>query len=364
VYLFAVGLLTLLLLVLFWSRQRSGKTVAVWLFSALTGVLLGSVGSMALACLLGYQVLVVHGTPSIFPIVLDPKAGVGAPVAAGLEGADAGSGDMGAMGMGGSGMGGRGRGGERPPRPKRDLTRLVQKIDLLSGDVGITLSDQQGASLCLSLADAQGAETMSDEDAQATHDAILALLDDDQQARLEAVDLPRRRRGPGGSGGGPGGPGGGEPDPNANPFQDETIAQVVVRLHERFGHAPAADLKPAESAEKEEAPAAEKEPAESAEKEGAPAAEKEPAESAEKEGAPAAEKEPAVTAEKEGAPAAEKEPSESAEKEGAPAAEKEPAESAEKEAPSEETEAAETAETPAAEGQPAEAEKEEAASEE
>ena len=74
-------------------------------------------------------------------------------------------------------------------------------------------------------------ENMSDEDAQAKHDEVLALLDDDQKAQLEAVSLPRSF----GRGGGRGGPGEEEQDANANPFQEEANATALTSLLQRFG---------------------------------------------------------------------------------------------------------------------------------
>ena len=142
------------------------------------------------------------------------------------------------------------------PRPKRDLTNLVRKIDLLTGDVGIALSDDQAASLIAALAEVESAETMSDDDAQAKHDQILKLLDEGQQSKLDVVGLPRRPRGggrpggggpggggPGGGGPGGGGPGGPEQAEDANPFQEETNAEALDRLRQKFAQAE----KPAES---------------------------------------------------------------------------------------------------------------------
>ena len=255
VYLLAVGLLTLLLLVLVWQTQRSGKTIVVWLASGVTGVLLGSVGSVAIVCLAGYHVEIVRGTPEIFPS--DPVPGTD----------EVAMDDMPGMGGSGMGMGGMGMGGGRPPRPKRDLTTLVRKVDLLTGDVGLTLSDEQVGSFLGCLADVETAETMSDDDAQAKHDEILALLDEDQKSRLEAISLPRRRPsggpgGPGGGGsggpggGGPGGPGGGEQAEDANPFQEESNAAALTHLRERFGGTDEpAESKPAETKPAETKPA-------------------------------------------------------------------------------------------------------------
>ena len=266
VYLLAVGLLTLLAAVLIWQRQRSGKTVIVWLSAGVVGILLGSVGSVAIVCLAGYEVRVSPRLPDMpvsdadFEPSGDDTEGMGG----------------GMPGMGGPpGMGGMG-GGPPQPRPKRDLTNLVRKLELLTGDVGISLSGEQAAGVCNVLADAEKVETMSDDDAQDKLDKLLALLDKEQKARLEAVSLPRRRGrgpgggpggpgggpggpggpgggpggpgggpgGPGGGPGGPGGPGGGERAEDANPFQDEANAQALNRLRERFGAKEAPAEKP------------------------------------------------------------------------------------------------------------------------
>ena len=251
VYLLAVGLLTLLAAVLIWQKQRSGKTVIVWLSSGLVGILLGSVGTVAIVCLAGYEVNVIPRLSDVPEADFEPV-----PADPGYEGA---GGEMPGMGGGMPGMGGMG--GGRQPSPKRELTTLVRKLELLTGDVGISLSDKQAADLCTALADIEKAETMSDEDAQTTQDKLLALLEEEQNDRLEAVSLPRRRGGgrggpggggpggpggggpggPGGGGpggpggGGPGGPGGGEQAEDANPFQQEPNAEALTRLRERFG---------------------------------------------------------------------------------------------------------------------------------
>jgi len=242
-YLLVLGLLTLLAAVLIWQPHRSGKTVIVWLASAVVGILLGALLPLAAVYLGNFTVTkVVRASEA-------PTAGAGA-----------------MPGMGGGGMPGMGGGmgmfgGPREPRPKRDLTTLVRKIELLTGDVAITLSDDQGASLCSSLADIEQAETMSDDDAKAKHDEILALLDEDQKARLDAISLSRMRPGgpggPGAGGPGPSGPGAGGPGPggpggpgqadDANPFQQEDNAQAVAGLRKRF--APSSDQPGEESGE-------------------------------------------------------------------------------------------------------------------
>lgn len=126
--------------------------------------------------------------------------------------------------------GGMGRG----PRPKRELTDTVRKITLLTGQVGITLTAEQAAKLTEVLKDIEKAATMSDEEAQAKRDAVLALLDDQQKERLEAIGLPRGPR-PAGGPGGPGGPGASEPPAeDANPFAEEVNSTALEALRQRL----------------------------------------------------------------------------------------------------------------------------------
>lgn len=124
----------------------------------------------------------------------------------------------------GGGMGGMGG----VPNPKRELTTLVRKVDLLTGRIGIDLNQEQGASLAAALADVEKAEELTDDDAKAKHEAILALLDEGQKSQLDAIGLPRPPRG---SGGGPGGP---PRETPANPFQDETNAKSLQNLRDRI----------------------------------------------------------------------------------------------------------------------------------
>jgi hypothetical protein len=199
-----------------------------------------------------------------------------------------GKGGMGGGGMGMGGMGGMGMG----PRPKRDLTTLVRKIDLLTGDIAVTLSAEQTVAVNDCLKDLEKPAKMSDDEAKAKHDKLLALFNDAQKARFEAIGLPRPAPRAGGAGGpsgpggmagmaggpsgmagmagGPGGmagmaggpsgmagmaggPGGmagmggaGAPkqDEDQNPFQQEAEAKSLKTLRERLAPKPSAD-KPA-----------------------------------------------------------------------------------------------------------------------
>ena len=152
-------------------------------------------------------------------------------------------------------------GGMGGPNPKRDLTTLVRKIALLTGDIALKLSPEQAQGVSAALADVEKADELSDDDAKAKNDQILALLDDGQKAQLDAIGLPRPQRGAGG-----GSPGGPPPAPPANPFQDETNAAALKNLRQKVGGetapgdagtpaAPPAEAAPATAPPAEAAPA-------------------------------------------------------------------------------------------------------------
>ena len=238
-FVLALGLATIMVLVLLMKQNRAKKDVAIWLASGVVGILLGAAASAAIARGMGYEV-VVKAQPIPLATASAPTAS-GAAQAMGMPG---GGGGMGAgMGGGGgmSGMMGGVMGGQ--PQPKRQLTTLVRKLELLTGDVAIALTPEQTKAVQTALDELSALEKMTDDEAKANHEKLLALLDEKQQAKQEAIGLPFRRSGGGGGmGGGMGG--GAPPDPEANPFADEANANALKSLRDRLsGATPSTDVR-------------------------------------------------------------------------------------------------------------------------
>jgi hypothetical protein len=218
-----VMLVALMFAVLMLQRQRSQKTISIWFGSVVVGLLLGSaltLGLLRLGVLRQFQAGAAGFPIATFVEVSDTPSPD--------DGGGMGSGGMGGGGMGSGGMGGGGMGG---PNPKRDLTTLVRKLDLLTGDIKITLTAEQSDAVTTALADIEETEEMSDEDAEAKYDVLLAQLDDDQRSRLDAIGLPRPQRGSGGPGGGSDGA---MAAADNNPFQQEANAEALTRLRQRI----------------------------------------------------------------------------------------------------------------------------------
>jgi hypothetical protein len=210
-FILTIALLSMLGAVIVWQQHRTQKTILVWFWAAFFGIFLGCSATFAL-------VRITDGS------LLRPSS-VGE-VAAEGESSPAGESEgMAAPGGGTEGGMGGGRGG---PRPKRDLTSVVQKVALLTGDISLSLSAEQASAFVAALKDIEQAETMSDEEAQAKHDELLALLTDEQKLQLEAIGIPRPR--PTSSPGG----GGERPAEDANPFAQEVNSTAIVVLRERF----------------------------------------------------------------------------------------------------------------------------------
>ncbi len=229
-YVLTLGLLTVFVLIWVTRQQKTKKDATTWLIA---GILLGAAGAMAGTYALGYQVTepppppvaAAESTPSAPPSM----GGGGAP------GGPAGGGGMGGGGMGGGGMGGGMMGmmgGGQGPRPKQQLTTLVRKLELLTGDIALSLTDEQRQTLAKQLDEFAEIKTLTDDEAEKKYNDLLALFDDAQKAKQEAVGLPFRRGGAGGGGGFGGG--GTPPAPDANPFESEANANALKTLRERL----------------------------------------------------------------------------------------------------------------------------------
>jgi hypothetical protein len=231
-------LLTMLVIVLVARQNRSKKDVGIWFISALIGILLGLGGAAAFLQFAGYDLVVNNygDAEAASSASATPSSG------AGMGGGGMGAGGMGGggMGMGGGGMGGGGMGmGGGSPPPKRQLTSLVRKIDLLTGDISLNLTGEQRTALAGILRDIDAQATMTDEEATAHYEKIMALLSADQKAKPEGIGLPPRA--PTSSPGGPPP----TPDPNVNPFREEPNDPALKTLVERLGGQAAPTSEPA-----------------------------------------------------------------------------------------------------------------------
>ena len=205
-YILVVALLTLLVAALVWQQRKTPQSVILWFAAGAVGVLLGTVGSFALVQLTGYRVVgpALPGERAPSPEEIPP--------------------------------GGLGKSVTPPPvaQPKRDLAMLVRKLDLMTGDIAIALSAEQATALAACLKDLDAADKMSDADAKQTIGKIVALLDEKQNARLKAIDLPRASTG-GGGGAKPaaGAAKGAKADAEENPFKRQTEGHALKSLRER-----------------------------------------------------------------------------------------------------------------------------------
>lgn len=264
-FVLVLAVATVLIMVLLLRQKRGAADVPIWLASTVVGMLLGGAVSAALVKGLGYDVVLAPRSlpPGAVPAEVPPGStpmgmsgtgaggpgggmggpgggmGMGGP-GGGMGGPGGGMGGM--MGMGG--MGGMGGGGGRQPSPKRQLTTLVRKLELLTSDITIQLTPEQVESMKAELGALAAVEQMTDDEATAHYDQLLGLLTDEQKAKQDAIGLPFRfgGGGPGGMGGMMGGmssPGGPPPtpDPNENPFADDVSAQALERLLARVGSA-------------------------------------------------------------------------------------------------------------------------------
>lgn len=221
-YVLTLGLLTVFALIWVTRQQKTKQDATTWLISGIVGVLLGAAGAMAGTYALGYQVtepppVVATGES---PAAAPSMGGGGAPAAGGPGGGG------GMMGMGGGMMGMMG--GGQGPRPKQQLTNLVRKLELLTGDITLNLTDEQRQAIAKQLDEFAELQTLTDDEAEKKYKDLLAVFDDGQKAKQDAIGLPR-----GGGGGGFGG-GGTPTPPDANPFESEANANALKSLRERL----------------------------------------------------------------------------------------------------------------------------------
>ena len=221
-YVLTLGLLTVFVLVWVTRQQKTKRDANVWLLSGVVGILLGAAGAMAGTYALGYQVKEAPPeAPAASAAPASPMMGGGGAPGAGAPGGGMGGGMGGMMGM----MGG---GGGQGPRPKQQLTTLIRKLELLTGDIVLTLTDEQRQALAKQVGEFAELKTLTDGEAEQKYKELLAVFDDAQKAKQDAIGLPRP------SGGGGFGGGGAPPAPDANPFESEANANALKSLRERL----------------------------------------------------------------------------------------------------------------------------------
>ncbi len=221
IYILTIALLAMLTGVVINHRQKNDKTVSLWLASSFLGLLLGAAGALSACYLLGYEVVEKLELPTIVRLSDEDPDQAGAENG-GIDGPGPGEG-----GRGGGGRGSRGGSGRQLPA-RLQLAMLVRKLELLTGDIAITLTVDQSRDMHALLKEIESAESLSDEQAQAGHDALLGLLDDSQQAKASAVSLPFRR------GGGGRGSAGSEGGSESTPFREGSGADSIQALLERL----------------------------------------------------------------------------------------------------------------------------------
>lgn len=142
----------------------------------------------------------------------DAKGGKGGPGGGGGGGKGGGGGGKGGFGGGGKGGGGKGPSG---PSSKTQLAQLVGKLDTLTNQsLHITLTPEQKKQAKEILADLTEKDAITEEEAKAKLDALVALLEPNKKTLVDA--------------GFPAPPRGG--DPPANPFKEGEGAERLKAL--------------------------------------------------------------------------------------------------------------------------------------
>lgn len=217
IYAGLLALLCIFLVVMLSLKKQGAKTFQVGLTAGLVGIFVGVVGSYA-----GLRVMKYDLISSEIPLqenTGEAPGGGGDPSAEG--GGGGGRGGFGGGGGGGS-RGGGGRGGFQPS-PTRELTSFVRKLDLLTGDLKITLSDEQGKAIKPLLDGIKEVAAVEDDIAADMLEELKGKLTEEQNAKLDSISLPRTRGSF--SRGGGGGEGG------SNPFiEDENAKNAMDSL--------------------------------------------------------------------------------------------------------------------------------------
>ncbi len=230
VYLVCIALVAVLLVVYLWEKQRRKQALPVWLAASMIGILLGSVATIAVIYSVGYDIQPARRASAQLNGIANQPAGI-------VNGSGANR-----MSAPGSGFGDS-MGSMPPPSlsPKQQLTTLVRKLERLTADGSLNLTDEQKTAADRLLADIESVETMSAEEAQAAHEKLLGSLEEDQKSQVEAMQLPLNGSGAGATGGGFGRPAfgstfGGHPvdDNDTNPFLEATNATALERLRQHL----------------------------------------------------------------------------------------------------------------------------------
>lgn len=118
---------------------------------------------------------------------------------------------------------------KQSPSSTRTLMTLLRKLDLLDRGISLTLEPEQAQQLAAELEGLEGAEALSEDNAKAKTDRILAVLTESQRDTLGSVELPSRSAAAGGAPAMGGSPGGG-----GNPFHAEAVAKQLQSFRARL----------------------------------------------------------------------------------------------------------------------------------
>jgi len=228
IYVLVVSLLSVFVIVLVARQGRTQKDVSIWLISGLVGILLGAAGAGAVVQALGYELAKKYIPPAGIALTSTSQAAVetGMPTGSGM-GMGCGTGTGCGMPMAAlrSAMGTQD--GSLPcsaASPRVQLAILVHKINLLTSDISLHLSDAQAAGLVEILTRIKSQQAISNDQAAALQKQILDQFDEAQKAKPDFIGLP------------PSAASGSQSVPGqvANPFERQQNAQALQSLLDRL----------------------------------------------------------------------------------------------------------------------------------